>query len=212
MKFTITCTAFCRLAGIPAFFEPKTDEEIKKQLSCVRLENYKGQIFGVSTNQKVAAVERLGTTTERDGAVHIALNPALVKQCNDEIAYDSFLEIIYVPEILTASAKTMLGFVLPGNAAAIGLPEHSVLSHWRSWVPPAPAKKSKGAMYWNADHVAALAQASPSGQIVFPELIDVDQPVIIRDCSTPDWFGMFIAKPAPSDPTPQPATAPDWAR
>jgi hypothetical protein len=212
MKFTITCAAFCRLAGIPAFFEPKTDEEIKKQLSCVRLENKSGNVFGIATNQKVAAVEWLGKTTEKDGAVHIALNPDLIKQCTQEAAFDSFLEIIYIPEILQAGAKTMLGFVLQGNAAAVGVPEHSPLAQWRDWIPQKMPTKSKGAMYWNVDHIATLAAAAPTGKIVFPEFIDVDQPLIIRDVDAPEWFGMFIAKPAPSDTVPPPAGVPEWVR
>lgn len=212
MKFTITCKAFARLAGIPSFFEPRTDEEIKKQLSCIRIENCGGKVFAIATNQKVMAVELIGMTNEADCVAHITVDPELVKQCVNESLYDSFLEITYVPEILLATIKSMLGYTYLGNAAINGVPEQSALSQWRKWLPPASARSNKGPMYWGLDHIETLVKTSPSGKIVFPEFIDIDKPIIIRDTDNDNWFGVFIARPAPSQLTPEPAELPEWVK
>ncbi len=208
MKFTINCATFVRLASITAFFEPTTDEEIKAQLMCVRLENIKSNMFAVATNQKVAAVEYIGRTDQPDGVAHVVIDSKLVEQCRNEIPYDSFLEVITIPEIALASAKTMLGFAYQGNACIF--PDNSIMNKWRGWATREIIKKNKGAMYLNVDHISALVAASPSGKIVFPEFIDVDKPVVLRDVKNPAWVGLFVGKPNPLDPPAAPAMLPEW--
>ena len=208
MKFTINSATFCRMASIPAFFEPGTDPEIQQQLSCVRLENNKGKVIAIATNQKIAAIEYLGTTNESDGSVHVTIDPVLINQLKKEIPFNSFIEVVFVPEILTASVKTMLGFSYQGNAS-VGIPDQSILKNWRTWFP-VPSKNSKGAMYWNVDHINVLAKSSPSGKIIFPENINTDIPIIIRDVEFAQWVGCFMAKVSPIEQPPIPATIPEW--
>lgn len=208
MKFIIKCETFARLATVPAFIEPNTPEEIKAQLSCVRIENIQGNIYAIATNQKIAVVEHIGMTTEPDGVAHVVIDNKLVEQCRNETPYDSSLEIITVPEIALASAKTLFGYSYTGNACIF--PDQPILDTWRTWAARDAAKKSKGAMYWNVDHIASLVASCPSGKVVFPEFIDVDKPVILRDIKSDRWIGLFVGKPAPLDPLVEPATLPPW--
>lgn len=210
MKFTISCETFCRLASVPTYFEPHTKPELFKQIECVRIENYKGCVFAISTNVQIAAIEFIGNTTEPDGAVHVVIDPVLVKQCESERAYGSFLEIVSIPEIATASAKTMLGFVYNGNACI--WPATTVMDNWREWGPDKTPTKAKGALYLETQHIETLFKASPSGRIVFPEHIDVNVPTILRDYKNPNWVGLFFGKPQANENPAIAATLPEWWR
>lgn len=207
MKFTISCATFARLASITEFFDPATDQEIVDHLSCVRLEAIGGHVLGIVTNHKIAVIEYLGPTNEPDAVAHIKADPVLINQCRTEAAFDSFLEIVYVPEILLATVKTMMGYSYQGNAAIEGMPEMSPMKNWRKWFPDEMPKKSKGFLYFNIDYISMLVKSSPSAGVVFPEHIDTDVPVVLRDRDNPNWCGLFFPKAtAPL----QPATIPQW--
>ena len=207
MKFTISCATFARLASVAAFIEPDVDEEIRRYLSCVRIENRNRQAYAIATNLKVASIEYLGPTTEQDSAVHVMLNERLVQQAVSETPFNSIMEVVSIPEIAVASVSTMLGYAHQGNVGVF--PDKSPLDVWRQWAaPPAPA--SKGAMFWTVDHIETLVKASPSGKVVFPSFINVDQPVVLRDALNPNWVGLFLGKPSPLEPAVVPATLPAW--
>lgn len=209
MKITISCATFARIAQITGFFDLSTDPEISKQLSCVRIEVKDGHAFAISTNQKIAAIEYIGATEEKDCAFHIKADKQLIDQCVKEIPFDSFLNIIYIPEILMATISTMLGYNYAGNAADEIMPEASLLKNWRTWFPDEMPKKSHGFLYFDTDHLKTLCQSSPSGQIIFPEIINTDFPIVLRDKQNPNWCGLFFGKDAELSDL-KGATMPEW--
>lgn len=208
MKFIISCNTFFRLASITQFFQPSTPDEIVQKLRCVRVEHRKGKTFAIATNYKIAAVEYIGETTEPDGFAHIIADKTLIDQCKNESPFASMLEIITIPEIATASAKTMLGFIYQGNACIF--PDNTPMDDWLSWADTKTVTKNNGAMFWNLDYILPLFEASPSGKIVFPAFIDVDVPVVLRDRKHDNWVGLFMPKPAPADGVAEPAVLPIW--
>ena len=213
MKFTIKCSVFNRLAAIPTFFEPTTPEEIRQQLTCVRLENFNGKSFAIATNQKIAAVEYLGLTNEQNGIAHVIIDPVLIEQCKKEIPFDSYLEIVTIPEIAFATAKTMFGYVYKNEATKdnpCSWLDENIMDEWRTWIPDGPVKENTGPMYMNLDHVQALAQSSPSGKIVFPLFIDIKKPVVLRDREFSEWVGLFMPNPGVNEPDAKAAEVPEW--
>lgn len=208
MKFTIPCETFCRMANILSFFEPRTTDETRHQIECVRIEHYKGKIFTIATNQQIAAMEYVGETSEPDGVAHVANDSDLIRQCETEKMYKSFLEIVTIPEIALGTAKTMMGYTHPKNACI--WPDITVMDKWREWASETAPTKSKGALYMETAHMITLFNASPSGCIVFPEIIDVNVPVVLRDKKNANWVGLFLGKPLPTEQKAQPATLPEW--
>lgn len=208
MKFTIPCETFTRLAAIPSFFPLDVDEEHRADLRCVRVENVKGHRIAIAANKKIAAIEYLGVTTEADGVAHIVIDPLLIEQCKTEAKFNGFLEVLLIPEIATATARTMLGYSYKGNACIY--PQDSVMNGWRGWGPPMPVKKSKGALFLNLGYIELLNKSSPSGKIIFPEFIDVDMPAVLRDRENANWVGLFFPAPPQIEPAATPAILPQW--
>lgn len=210
MKFYINCQTFIRLAGVCNYFSPFIEPEMKDKLNTLRLENLNGKTIAIITNHKIAVIEYLSDTTEPDGFAHVKLDPQMIGIC--AAMGDNILEITTIPEILFATAQSC-GFSYNGNACHWF--NDSPLNEWRSWaglqgkenIP----KKSKGAMVWNLSYIQSLIAASPSGRVVFPEFIDVDKPVVIRDRVSPKWAALFLAKPAATDIDDViPAALPAW--
>tara|TARA_R110000851_G_scaffold250706_1_gene403207 strand:+ start:692 stop:1276 length:585 start_codon:yes stop_codon:yes gene_type:complete len=193
------------MASICNHFEPDIRPDVKEKINTVRIENKGGKCFAVATNEKIAAVEYLHNTDQPDGYVHIILDPALLKQCEIEMTLDSDIYITAVEQIAVATAKTTLGYTQAGNCCYWF--DDSPLNDWSSWFPEDVATESQGAMCWNSFHVEVLVKSSPSGEISFPEFINVNNPVILRDTKSPNWVGLFI--PVSYD-TIKPAVKPDW--
>lgn len=210
MKFNIPCETFTRLAQIPSFFTPSVDEETRQQLRCVRIENVKGHRIAIVANQKIAAIEYLGPTTDQDGVAHVMLDPMLLDVCKKESKFNSWLEINLIPEIATGIAQTMLGYTHKGNACMF--PVNSVMNGWREWGPLKPVTKTTGPLFLNLDYIELLNKTSPSGKIVFAEHIDVSQPTVIRDRENECWVGLFFPAPPLTEPGAIAAILPNWWR
>ncbi len=208
MKFTIPCDTFCRMSSVLSFFEPRVSQEARNQIECVRIENHKGKTYVIATNQQIASIELVGNTSEPDGVAHVANDPDLIKQCEMERNYNSYLEIITIPEIALATAKTMMGYVHNKNVCI--WPDITIMDEWRSWGPDSQPKKPNGAMYIETAHMVTLFNASPSGCLVFPEIIDVNVPIVLRDRKNPNWVGLFLGRPLPTEQKAKPATLPEW--
>lgn len=194
MKFDIKCATFVRLASICNFFELRTPQEIREKLSTVRLEACNGKLLAIATNQQVAAIELLGNIPQGQfGVAHLVLDPRLIAQCKAESVIDSVLTINTIPEIAAASAQTSSGWQFHGNPCYwFDTPD---LDDWRKWPADKMPKKSQHIMTWELYHIQALVESSPSGKIVFPEFINAEEPVVIRDLRDPNWVGLFIPKP-----------------
>ncbi len=208
MKFQIPCETYYRLSKILSYFQPDIDDEIKQKINCIRLENSNGILIAVATNQKIAVIEKIGATNQPNGAVHIVVNEKLINQAKTEKVYNSFIEVIAIPQMAMASAKTMLGYTYEGNVAIF--PTETPMDDWRDWAADEPIKKSKGAMYWNTIYLNMLNESSLSGKLAFPEFIDTEKPVVLNDIENPNWIGLFMPKRADSEIQVSPAQLPKW--
>ena len=197
----IPCDTIARLANAL----PSESDEIDDIFRTFRLDN--GRV--IATDRTIMAVEHIGGW---EGVHHIRLTPADIAQCRTESAWNSALEIVATP-IMTV-AKTTYGYTPAGD---IGVrpagPTDYDAWHERIVKPCAtPSDVPRGAMIWRTDQIAALARSSPSGVVVFENIIDVEtRAAVIRDINSPDWCGFFM--PRLSDGLYHPAAAlPGWLR
>lgn len=209
MDFMISCDVFFRLAQVIGHFKPSTDQDLVKKLSCVRLEYKNNRYYAIVTNKEIAAIQYLGTTEQPDHAIHLTVNERLINQIKNEIPYDSFLIIETIPGMAVTTLTTTLGYRYNDDPCIY--PDETPMDNWKDWFPDKLADANRGIMFWNADHVAALAASAPSGKIFFPKFIDVNKPIIIRDTLDDSWCGLFIPKPDFDEPqVNQGAEMPKW--
>lgn len=205
MRFTIPCKTFSRLAIIPLNFTKDVSDDMREQLSCVRLENRKGKTFAIVANQKIAAIEYICDTQEKDGSAHVVINKDILEVCKNE--HDVF-EVMSLPDLSIGTLKSMFGYQYVGNAC---LYRSNVLDEWRSWGPKKSVTKTNGPLFLNMNYIELLNKSSPSGNIVFPDHIDVEQSLVLRDFKNPSWVGLFTPTPPPIDRYKlKPAVLPDW--
>ena len=57
--------------------------------------------------------------------------------------------------------------------------------------------------------IETLWRVSPTGELVFPEVIDANKPVIVRDVNDDNWIGVFIPS-IEGKRIVKPATLPEW--
>jgi hypothetical protein len=203
MQFTISCETFSRMAEISRF--PVTD--IEPYFKGLYFERRSNQLFLVACNRLVAAIEHLGFNEGPDEICCVdASNDHLIKQCDTETPYNGKLEIISDNNLRWAFVKSSMGYNAPN--CYLELPKGAKFFTWRDWLPDEMPKKTNGAMHWSAGLIHALAIASPSGQLSFPEFIDTSVPIVINDRETTKWIGIFLG--VPSDGITIPATIPDW--
>ena len=86
-------------------------------------------------------------------------------------------------------------------------PDESPLDKWREWF--ITSDESDGFMYCNLLEVLTLWDCSPTGELVFPELLNANEPVIVRDINDDDWLGVFIPANSGKELL-KPATLPEW--
>lgn len=212
MNFQIPCEIFLRLANVPKYLRPTFTEEEKISLSCVRIEIRTGQLLAIASNRKIAAIYNLGEIDQPDGAVHLRLDPAVLAQCETEKPFNSTIQVIAIKELGVVTAKTMLGFNCPADFGYF-LNEPTHLENWRIWPSADPITKTKGAMSWVMQDILSLNFASPSGHIAFPEFIDANKPVVLRDMNFDNWVGLFMPNRVDDNGkvyTAEPAALPEW--
>lgn len=197
--FVIPCDTFVRLSniihGLP--------DDVGPWFNTIRIDNG----VAVATNRRILAAENVGGPA---GIIHVMADPALINQCRTEAAFSSTLTITVNEVLKYAVAKTTLGYVHPGNCVLFGDGDKD-FDRWRSIVEQCktPAQTARGGMFWDADMIARLAAASPSGRVVFEEIIDATgRPTIIRDINEYNWIGVF--QPFSTEESYQPATLPSW--
>lgn len=203
MDFRIKCRSFIRLINLT---KNLPDEDV---LKCLRLEYQTGKCFAIVTNQTVAAVEYLGKVEQTDGVVHIMNNPEVLAYCKEGMIYDSDLDVTSVPEICVGTLSAT--HLPPFTKECILFPDSTPMDNWRSWFPEKNAEKQEGFMQWTVDDIASLAATCPSGFVRFPEVINTNEPVIIRDNMDENWCGVFIPQLSTSEPSSTfPARLPTW--
>lgn len=216
MQFTIPCETFARLS-YAALLNPKPEYD---HINCIRIENINGDSYAIATNSMIAAVQYLGKTdSAENGGVCVMIIPELVQQCISEQSFDSVLTIdaMETEFYSFASAKTTFGYIHPHNVGWFPA-DHlykrpwNTLGSWRIMLPEGDKlpKKSKGFLFMDTEQITNLGKTSPSGRIVFPEIIDSSFPVLVRDSIDPSWVGIFLPRDAGSQSSLSPATYPDW--
>jgi hypothetical protein len=209
MEVKLNCGTFVRLAAIALTPRAKTEK-----LDVIYIERKAGLTVAIAANRNVAAIERIEAGgNDAEGAFCLSIDPALLNQCKTEIAFASNLEIVANVMLGFISVKTTMGFIAPGNGGHFK-PSH--FASWREWLPPKDVQASKGGIFCAASSaVDLLLNSSPSGQIVFPEIIDTKKPLIVRDFLDENWLGLFmpIAKNDQGDQIECPgAIVPAWVK
>ena len=197
--YVIPCDTFARLANVLKIMPPDVDPHFKT----IRIDNG----VAVAANRIIMAVENIGGNA---GIIHVIASPGLIENCRKEAPFASSV-VISVNEVLKwATAKTTFGYIEPGNCC-LWSDVASDLDRWRSiaLATKEPATVNRGGMFWDADNISNLAAASPSGRLVFEEVIDVQgRPTIVRDINDYNWFGLF--NPYSIGENIMPAVLPSW--
>lgn len=198
-KFTVPAITLQRFLTLYKSLEPKAPEEFK----VLKLEITNKHIYLIGSNQYVACVENLGETDQSEDSCYIKVNSQLLKAVEAEANVCGFFEFETLPELAMGSTTTSNGTYND----FIVWPDESPLDKWRDWF--VTSDESNGFMYCDLRQVVTLWETSPTGEIVFPEVINAIEPVIVRDVNNADWLGVFI--PAPDNRKAlKPATLPEW--
>ena len=208
MIYTIPCDTFRRLAVVTGNTKPNETSEF---FNSIYIEHKDGDAIAVASNMWICAAEYIGRTTQPNGFINVAITEQLVKQCDVEAPFASKFEITHVAMLNIATLKSTFGF----SVSDVLFKSSTVnwLKDWRSIVPKAMPRKSKGTLKIVAEQTTQLARSAPSGRIIFPEFIDVDQVVVVRDSIDPNWVAFF--KPDLSNRNPPKiteASIPEWIR
>lgn len=205
MQAVIPCELYSRLATIPQLIDAADDRNYLRSLF---IERHNNKLFAVVTSVKIAVIEFVANDVGPNESTAIKIDEALISQCDKETSFNSALSIVANPLLQYTSIKTTFGFNHLPNAW-VDLPETHSFRNWRKWFPNEIPKKSKGGMRWNTPNVVALATASKSGILLFPEHIDASLPVVIADEESNDWFGLFMPN-KPDNVANGPVELPDW--
>lgn len=204
MEFSIDCGVFVRLANIARLTQDG-------QLRSVYLECHDGKKVAVASDKKIMAVEFLGESVGPDFSMNAAVDDALINQCNIEKSFNGTVTFNYDTSLNYATATTTLGFQHQKNAAVILQEKRNYLKDWGMCFPRKLPTVSNGGMFAKLDRLAALASSAPSGAVVFPEFIDVNEPVVVNDVHDPNWIGVFLSKSEKGDEI-DPVSIPSWIR
>lgn len=209
MQVRLPCDTYLRLMPIAQTDNDKNDD----YLHAMYIECKNGVTIAVTTNRRIAAIEHIPDASA-DGSFFLIYDPALAKQCEAEKPFNGYVEITVNTMLQFANAKTMLGFAPTNN---LGLfPADHVCTHWRTWLPKVPITQTgEGGMYWNYRHIAALGASAPSTFMRFPQHIDCNQTVIVRDMFDEKWLGLFMPNYKDDDgkiKRAEAATLPEWCK
>lgn len=174
-------------------------EEQRSWLRSVFIERRNGHAWIGATNAMFAAVQYLGPRPGDDGFL-IVRNEGFTLEPEQHSVMDT-------PEL---GWCTIDGVSVPDAPIRSGEPMVT-LKKWRSWFEFTPATAPGRSMFVGVDGLASLAAASPSGFVVFPQIIDARQPIIVRDRDEPNWIGVFYALPE-NGLFIDGATMPEWVK
>ena len=202
MEFKIDPETYLRLAAVANALSADNPNQV---LRSVRIEHRAGKVIAVASNAKFICGELLGECMD-EGAVNVSVDPALQDIAKAELAASGLIAVTVAPGWTVARGiETNRMFPLIAEVAG-NWPD------WRALVPLEKAKKSNGVIAFYGESVRQISDASPSGVIVFPDVIDITQPVVIRDKTDPNWFGLYLLTDKAGTQTFKPATVPDWLK
>lgn len=192
-EFSIPCETFLRLSKVAG--DEASWHTLRYDNGCL-----------VATDRRFMAIEQVASAP---GVYHLVLDEALLRQCEIEKDFNSRIAFTVNEMLGFAVGKTSLGYVTTANIAHSG-PVHADWSRWREIVMQCatPAAKPNGGMFWDMDGLARLAASSPSGLVVFEEVIDTNRPTLVRDVKDYQWLGVFHPNSAADHYSP--ASLPTW--
>lgn len=195
-KINIKSSTLYRLSTLSTF---TTDYLLR----CIRLEIKDKKLFAITTNGTLGVIEYLGNVDNADNVCHIKLTEEIMTALELDSLADGVTSIEIIDELAVGKLSTMLN----GSYNDFIWPDETPLNNWREWIEL--PTESKGFMYWDVYQIEMLFKTSPTGKIVFPEIINSTAPIILRDVGSDNWLGLFIPKPA-RDEDVIAATLPEW--
>lgn len=181
-EITLSCETFLRInrviENLPSDMHPSW--------STLRFEN--GCV--IATDKSFMAIENF--SSQQFAPFHIVRDEALLAQCETESKFNSRMTIVVNEMLKFAVIKTSLGYQTATNMLFVE-PIDPAWDKWRGLVEQCrePATRANGPMFWALSGIERLTASSPSGMIVFEELIDVNRPTLIRDVTDYHWLGVF---------------------
>ena len=173
-------------------------------LPMLKIEISEQHTYLIGSNNTVACVQYLGDTNQADDSCYINVTDSFKEIINNESKIDGSLTFETIPDLAMGSIVDTIGQVYTDY---ICWPDESVLDNWYNWFEL--STEQNGFLYFDMLDIQTLWQVSPTGELVFPEVINSDKPVIVRDVNNDNWIGTFI--PAiEGKRVLKPATLPEW--
>lgn len=162
----------------------------------------------ISTDKRLMTVEAINPF---DGAFHVQIDDVTLEHCEMTAKFSMKITVDHNSMLGFTQIKTATGY-MSGNLAPT-----QDYSHYDRWIEVVeqcrePLLHSSGVMVWDTSDILKVAEASPSGVLVFEEHRDIrDRPVLVRDAASYEWFGLFMG--ALNDGSYHPsAKLPDWMK
>lgn len=196
--YYISADTFIRLAGVAIQSDEKPNT--KYELRCVRIEQEGGVAIALASYTKMFVGECL-TECGEDGVVNVTIHPELMAVAEAEAEQSGKLHIQQLPG-WTIARGVVTGRMFPLNAELPGdWPD------WRGLIPTVTPAKSDGAFTFSGYDVGRMGQSAPSGVFVLPRHVTRGVPVLVRDLTDTNWFGVFLTR---KDEAIKPAEIPEW--
>lgn len=174
------------------------------KLSTIRLEVKNNRQYIIGYNKYIACVQYLGECADSDEVIYIGFNEKALENLRFELNIGSDYIIETNPEIALATVTTSLGSKYDNFVYWLDKDE---TDSWLSWFTE--SSENIGFMYWDLYQIQTMFECSPSGEIIFPEHINANKPVIVSDANNTEWLGVFIPH-SDNDKPLKPTTLPEW--
>lgn len=174
------------------------------KLSTIRLEIKNNRQYIIGYNKYIACVQYLGECADSDEVLYLDFNEKTLENLRFELNIGSDYIIETNPELALATVTTSLGSKYEKFVYWL---DEDETDDWFSWF--SESDENIGFMYWDLYQIQTMFECSPSGEIIFPEHINANKPVIVADANNTEWLGVFIPR-SDSDKPLKPATLPEW--
>lgn len=174
------------------------------KLSTIRLEIKNNRQYIIGYNKYIACVQYLGECADSDEVLYLDFDEKTLENLQFELNIGSDYIIETNPELALATVTTSLGSKYEKFVYWL---DEDETDDWFSWFTE--SDENIGFMYWDLYQIQTMFECSPSGEIIFPEHINANKPVIVADANNNEWFGVFIPR-SDSDKPLKPATLPEW--
>lgn len=207
MRITIPTDIFCRIATARFRAETKPDN---LYLTGVTIETMGETLLIMATNRQIMVTEKIETVKNvAEISVCCSLPPEFMAALEIEKSLpNSVIFFDYLPEFSVLTAMTAYGYKHPTNLFLHQPDDWSAT--WRRLFPQPLSKDASGFIFMECEQIALMGEASPTGRIVFPEIIDTSKPVTVNDAGDFAWCGVFLCRPDGEHETTKPAKSRGW--